>query len=113
MSSVGKRNRCLEKNSLLQVPPVDGEIDYMLAVWDKGSGTGPMLRMLEYIDHIEQMDPQQRVMTTRDGERLTYGPSALCGCGSRLGSYNAWPNARMIGLPRPEMPWEYAGQTAA
>lgn len=101
------RHRDEVRIALCQVP--GHVIDYAFLVFGNGSGTGPTLESIEYVDHIETIDPASRTITLSSNEVITYKASTRCGCGSRLAGFLPWGGTRQIGLERPELPWNFSG----
>lgn len=93
--------------TLCQVP--GNVVDYAFLVFGRGSGTGPQLVSIDYVDHISVIEPSYREMRLASGEEITYRASSGCGCGSRLAGYLPWGGTRQIGLERPEAPWTFSG----
>lgn len=78
---------------------------FVLAVWSKGSGSGPELILLDRVVSIADMGKRRR-MTLEQAGPIEYLPSRHCGCGTRLKGFRPWADvARAVGVPRPSAPW--------
>lgn len=97
--------------ALCQMP--GNQVDYVFVVFGKGSGTGPEVVSIEYINEIQSIEPATRTLVTVDDEVLTYKASHNCGCGSRLAGFLPWGGIRQIGLERPELPWTFVEKQVA
>lgn len=78
---------------------------YAIAMWTKGTGSGPELHSIRRVAEITTIHPSQRLMTLEGGTMIQYGPSRKCGCGSRLRSFRPWATRRVIAVAKPALPW--------